>query len=196
MKESYMSVYDPPNPTCSLHGERLQRSTCPSCNAAYMRRYLKAQRRLKPAVALHSRARQRAARRGLPFDLRVSDVIVPSVCPALGVPILIGKTRSLFSPSLDRIRPGLGYVRGNTRVISDKANRLKGVLDVEGLIQRAARSVDERRKDYARLAEYLDRELLLAEVRRKAALEGRVGEEWAKVSAFLEAAFVRADWKR
>ncbi|NWE51583.1 hypothetical protein [Brevundimonas sp. P7753] len=161
-----------------------------------MRRYLKAQRRLKPAVALHSRARQRAARRSLPFDLRVSDVIVPSVCPALGVPIVIGKARSLFSPSLDRIRPGLGYVRGNTRVISDKANRLKGALDVEGLIQRAVRSVDERRKDYARLAEYLDRELLLAEVRRKATLEGRVGEEWAKVSAFLEAAFVRADWKR
>lgn len=191
-----MSVYDTPNPTCSLHGECLQRSTCPSCNAAYMRRYLTAQRRLKPAVALHSRARQRAARRGLPFDLRVSDVIVPSVCPALGVPILIGKARSMFSPSLDRIRPGLGYVRGNTRVISDKANRLKGALDVEGLIQRAVRSVDERRKDYARLAEYLDRELLLAEVRRKAALEGRVGEEWAKVAAFLEAAFVRADWKR
>ncbi|MNS19674.1 hypothetical protein D3C72_513970 [compost metagenome] len=161
-----------------------------------MRRYLQVQRRMKPAVALHSRARQRAARSGLPFDLHVSDVVVPPVCPALGVPIVIGDTRSLYSPSLDRIRPGMGYVRGNTRVISDKANRLKGALDVEGLIQCAFRSVDERRNEYARLAEYMDRELLLADVRRKATLEGRVGEEWAKVSAFLEAAFVRADWKR
>lgn len=191
-----MSVYDPPNPVCSTHGERLHRSTCPACNAAYMRGYLKAQRRLKPAVALHSRARQRAARRGLPFNLRVGDVIVPTVCPALGLPIVIGQMRSPSSPSLDRIQPGLGYIRGNTRVISDKANRLKGALDVEGLIQRAVLSVDERRKDYVRLAEYMDRELLLAEVRRKAVLEGRVGEEWAKVAAFLEAAFVRADWKR
>lgn len=191
-----MSVYDPPNPVCPIHGERLQRATCLACNAAYMRGYLKAQRRLNPAVALHSRARQRAARRGLPFNLRVSDIVVPTVCPALGVPIVIGEMRSAYSPSLDRIRPGLGYVRGNTRVISDKANRLKGALDVEGLIQHAVRSVDQRRKDYAQLAAYLERELLLAEVRRKAAQEGRVGAEWAKVAAFLDKAFQKADWPR
>lgn len=191
-----MSVYDPPNPVCPIHGERLQRATCPSCNAAYMRAYLKTQRRLKPAVALHSRARQRAARRGLPFNLRVSDIVVPTVCPVLGVPIVIGEMRSAYSASLDRILPGLGYVRGNTRVISDKANRLKGVLGVEGLIQRAVRSVDQRREDYVRLAAYLERELLLAEVRRKAAQEGRVGAEWAKVAAFLDRAFQKADWPR
>lgn len=191
-----MSVYDPPNPFCPTHGERLRRSTCPACNAAYMRSYLKTQRRLKPAVALHSRARQRAARRGLPFNLRVGDIIVPPVCPALGIPILIGPTRSPSSPSLDRIRPSLGYVRGNTRVISDKANRLKGTLDVEGLIRRAVQSVDQRREDYARLAAYLERELLLAEVRRKAGQEGRAGAEWAKVAAFLDKAFQKADWPR
>ena len=191
-----MTVYDPPNPSCPIHGAHLQRSTCAKCNAAYMRRYLKVQRRVTPAVALHSRARQRAARRGLPFDLDVNDVVVPSICPALGVPLVIGEMRSPYSPSLDRIRPALGYVRGNTRVISDKANRLKGALDIEGLIKRAVASVDQRHKDYARLAAYLDRELLLADVRRKAALAGRAGEEWAKVAKFLEAAFVRADWKR
>lgn len=191
-----MTIYDPPNPSCSIHGKRLQRSACATCNAAYMRRYLKVQRRLAPAVALHSRARQRAARRGLPFDLEVRDIIVPTICPALGVPLVIGEMRSPYSPSLDRIRPALGYVRGNTRVISDRANRLKGALDINGLIERAVTAVDQRRADYARLVEYLDRELLLAEVRRKAALAGRAGEEWAKVAKFLEAAFIRADWKR
>ncbi|WP_312687669.1 hypothetical protein [Brevundimonas nasdae] len=191
-----MTIYDPPNPSCSIHGKRLQRSACATCNAAYMRRYLKVQRRLVPAVALHSRARQRAARRGLPFDLEVRDIIVPTICPALGVPLVIGEMRSPYSPSLDRIRPALGYVRGNTRVISDRANRLKGALDINGLIERAVTAVDQRRADYARLVEYLDRELLLAEVRRKAALAGRAGEEWAKVAKFLEAAFIRADWKR
>lgn len=196
MKESYMSVYNPPNPACPIHGAHLQRATCAACNAAYMRGYLKTQRRLRPAVALHSRARQRAARRGLPFNLSVSDVVVPPICPAIGVPIIVGETRSPYSPSLDRIRPALGYVRGNTRVISDKANRLKGALDVEGLIKRAVASVDQRRDEYARLAEYLDRELLLADVRNKAALGGRVGEEWAKVAAFLDKAFMRADWSR
>ena len=196
MKESYMSVYNPPNPACPIHGVHLHRATCAACNAAYMRGYLKTQRRLRPAIALHSRARQRAARRGLPFNLNVSDVIVPPICPALGVPIIVGETRSPYSPSLDRIRPALGYVRGNTRVISDKANRLKSALDNEALIKRAAASVGQRREDYARLAAYLNRELLLADVRRKAALAGRAGEEWAKVAKFLEAAFVRADWKR
>ncbi|QYC09806.1 hypothetical protein [Brevundimonas nasdae] len=191
-----MTIYDPPNPSCSIHGKRLQRSACATCNATYMRRYLKVQRRLVPAVALHSRARQRAARRGLPFDLEVRDIIVPTICPALGVPLVIGEMRSPYSPSLDRIRPALGYVRGNTRVISDRANRLKGALDINGLIERAVTAVDQRRADYARLVEYLDRELLLAEVRRKAALAGRAGEEWAKVAKFLEAAFIRADWKR
>jgi len=191
-----MSVYNPPNSACAIHGTHLQRATCAACNAAYMRTYLRTQRRLRPAIALHSRARQRAARRGLPFDLNVSDVIVPPICPALGVPIIVGETRSPNSPSLDRIRPTLGYVRGNTRVISDKANRLKAALDVEGLIKRAVTSVDERRKDYARLAEYLDRELLLADVRAKAAQDGRIGEEWAKVAAFLDKAFQRADWTR
>ncbi|QCQ99992.1 hypothetical protein E7T10_01060 [Brevundimonas sp. SGAir0440] len=179
-----------------MYGARLQRSTCTNCNAAYTRRYLKVQRRVTPAVALHSRARQRAARRGLPFDLDVSDVIVPSICPALGVPLVVGEMRSPYSPSLDCIRPALGYVRGNTRVISDQANHLKGVLDIEGLIKRAVASVDQRREDYARLAAYLDRELLLADVRRKAALAGAAGEEWAEVAKFLDAAFVRADWKR
>lgn len=191
-----MTVYDPPTPLCPIHGAHLQRSTCPNCNAAYMRHYLKVQRRLRPAIALHSRARQRAARRGLPFNLRVCDVVVPPNCPALGVPLVVGETRSPYSPSLDRIRPALGYIRGNTRVISDKANRLKGALDVEGLIKRAVASVDQRRREYSRLAEYLDRELLLAEVRNKAALGGRVGEEWAKVAAFLDKAFMRADWSR
>jgi hypothetical protein len=191
-----MSAYDPPNPACAIHGTRLQRSTCAACNAAYMRGYLKAQRRLRPAIALHSRARQRAARRGLPFNLCVGDVVVPPICPALGVPIIVGDKRTPYSPSLDRIRPALGYVRGNTRVISDKANRLKGALDVEGLIKRAVASVDERRKDYARLAQYLDRELLLADVRAKAAQEGHIGEEWSKVAAFLDKAFQRADWHR
>lgn len=92
-----MTVYDPPNPSCPIHGACLQRSTCAKCNAAYMRRYLKVQRRVTPAVALHSRARQRAARRGLPFDLDVSDVVVPSICPALGVPLVIGEMRSPYS---------------------------------------------------------------------------------------------------
>ena len=124
-----MTVYDPPNPSCPIHGARLQRSTCAKCNAAYMRRYLKVQRRATPAVALHSRARQRATRRGLPFDLDVSDVVVPSICPALGVPLVIGEVRSPYSPSLDRIRPALGYV-GDLRLAEVDKGWIRDLRDL------------------------------------------------------------------
>ena len=71
-------------------------------------------------------ARSRSLKKGLPFDISRNDVVVPDVCPVLGT-----KLEKAFgnlsdnSPSLDRIRPELGYVKGNIRVISQRANRLK-----------------------------------------------------------------------
>jgi hypothetical protein len=71
-------------------------------------------------------ARKRAAERGIPFDLTEDDIVVPDVCPILGVPLktAVGP-RSKNSASLDRIDPALGYVKGNVAVISDFANRIK-----------------------------------------------------------------------
>ena len=71
-------------------------------------------------------ARRRAREAGLSFDLVLEDIAVPEVCPILGVPIEMSSERTYgTSPSLDRIVPELGYVRGNVQVISDKANRMK-----------------------------------------------------------------------
>ena len=142
------------------------------------------------------RARKRAQRLGLPFALPKDAIIIPDVCPALGKPIRIAGTRSAQSPSLDRIRPDEGYVIGNVRVLSDYANRLKANLDLEGLAIRAQNARGERRQTYERLAEYVRRETLLAEVSAKAAAGGRMGEEWDKIARFLDRAFIRADWKR
>jgi hypothetical protein len=44
----------------------------------------------------------------------------------------VGKFDSC-SPSLDRIVPELGYVKGNVRVISDRANRIKRDATLEEL---------------------------------------------------------------
>lgn len=76
--------------------------------------------------AMLRNARSRAIKKGLPFDLVAKDIVVPDVCPVLG--ISIDKSLSHMkdhSPSLDRIKPELGYVKGNIRVISQRANRLK-----------------------------------------------------------------------
>ena len=81
-----------------------------------------------------SRLRRRAAVAGVPFDLVAADIVVPERCPVLGIPIRIdGVGQRDDSPSVDRLKPALGYVRGNVRVISMKANRIKNDATVEEL---------------------------------------------------------------
>ena len=77
-------------------------------------------------------ARHRALTRGLVFDLTPDDVVIPEVCPVLGVPLVLRYTRPVRkvggyrdSPALDRIDNNHGYLPGNVWVISHRANRLK-----------------------------------------------------------------------
>lgn len=78
---------------------------------------------------LVSAAKLRAHKRGLPFNLTVEDIHIPEFCPVLGLKLCIGRSErggvGEASPSLDRLIPSLGYVVGNVRVISWRANRLK-----------------------------------------------------------------------
>jgi hypothetical protein len=80
-----------------------------------------------PESYLLARARHRAKTDGLPFDLHLADIVIPETCPILGVPLArqAGSCAGPNSPSLDRIIPALGYVKGNVQVISHKANSLK-----------------------------------------------------------------------
>ena len=78
-------------------------------------------------------ARDRARRLDLPFDIVHSDVVIPNFCPVLGIPIFYSDKRSDNTPSLDRVVPEKGYIKGNIQVISDKANRLKQENTVETL---------------------------------------------------------------
>lgn len=70
-----------------------------------------------------SNIRARAKLEGTPFDITFEDVMVPDICPALKCPIVMGHFR--YGPSVDRIIPSLGYVRGNVAVISRRANMIK-----------------------------------------------------------------------
>jgi len=100
--------------------------------------------------------------------------------------------RWAFSPSLDRIVPEEGYVDGNVRVISDRANRLKGKRGLEEIRRLADCGAPELRASYTMIATYLEREELLREVRAKAQQPGRAGQEWAKIAAFLDRVFSKA----
>lgn len=71
-------------------------------------------------------SRARAAATGLPHTIDVADLSVPTTCPVLGITIAWSQQYATpNSPSIDRIRPELGYVPGNIRVISNRANTLK-----------------------------------------------------------------------
>lgn len=77
------------------------------------------------AAVMVRQAQQRARRQGLACDLKVGDVVIPTHCPVLGMLLARGPKHNATSPSLDRIKPELGYVKGNVRVISWRANCLK-----------------------------------------------------------------------
>lgn len=75
---------------------------------------------------MYTGVKDRARRRSIPFDLTPDDIVIPERCPVLGLVLSpnVGHAAP-NSPSLDRIDPSKGYVRGNVQVISQRANALK-----------------------------------------------------------------------
>ena len=96
-------------------------------------------KRLKrPAWQLLSKARERAAKQNLPFDITEEDIVIPKHCPILDIEIIPnhgGKRAVKNSPTLDRIIPELGYVKNNIQVISFKANTMKNDASITELKQ-------------------------------------------------------------
>lgn len=89
-----------------------------------------------PEKAKLLKIRGRSIRNGIPFDLEPDDLMFPEFCPVLG--IRLSKKPGEFdtldnSPSIDKIIPSLGYTKGNVRIISMRANRLKQDSTIEEL---------------------------------------------------------------
>jgi len=79
-------------------------------------------------VKMYRRAKSRARIQGIPFTLVQEDIIIPTTCPVLGIPIYVTKGKSggfNSSPSLDQINPGKGYTPDNIMVMSQLANAMK-----------------------------------------------------------------------
>lgn len=78
------------------------------------------------------RARSRAKKHNLPFNIDISDIETPDLCPVLDIPLDYSDWRSrrysgkkADSPCLDRKEPALGYIKGNVWTISSRANSRK-----------------------------------------------------------------------
>lgn len=80
-------------------------------------------------------AKKRSRDQKVPFDLKLEDIVIPKICPILGIPLKSNKGGKVApgSPTLDKIIPNRGYIRGNVWVISYRANAIKLNATVEEL---------------------------------------------------------------
>lgn len=80
-----------------------------------------------PEYNLWKSAKHTASRRSWEFNIKVSDIQIPNICPLLEIPLRVGESgwATDNSASVDRINPNKGYVVGNVWVISKRANAIK-----------------------------------------------------------------------
>lgn len=84
-------------------------------------------------------AKVRAEAKGLPFNITDRDIVIPQFCPVLGLELKREEgPMTDASPTLDKIEPDKGYVRGNVVVISARANRLKSDASVDEIVRLAS----------------------------------------------------------
>ena len=115
------------------NAEKEQRRIACNARAAKTKPWL-TRRKRRPAAYLFNVARQRCKRTGTEFTITVDDIVVPTVCPLLGVVLDTYADSVDVHPSIDRIDPKKGYIPGNVWVISHRANRIKSDACADELI--------------------------------------------------------------
>ena len=83
-------------------------------------------RGLNPEKEMFIRAQKRAVKKNIIFNIELSDIIIPEICPILEIPLqrnINGAGDN--SPSLDKIINEKGYIKNNIRVVSRLANIMK-----------------------------------------------------------------------
>lgn len=105
---------------------------------AFHKEWLSKKRQEDPCRFIYYSAKCRSKRDNIIFDIVKEDVYnlypIDGKCPILGIELApsVGITQD-SSPSLDRIIPELGYVKGNVVIISHRANRIKNNSTLEDL---------------------------------------------------------------
>lgn len=98
-------------------------------------RIAKQRRQTDPVQFLLKMARKRAKKKGLKFNITKEDFpTIPTHCPILGIKLKVNENRwERDSMTIDRINPKKGYVKGNCRIISHRANMLKNNANLKEL---------------------------------------------------------------
>ena len=80
-------------------------------------------------------AKSRAKKKDIKFTIKPEDIVIPKLCPVLGIRLRFsstGKSRD-NSPTVDKFIPNKGYTPDNISVISKKANVIKNNASIEEL---------------------------------------------------------------
>lgn len=89
---------------------------------------------LQPEWYLWKNSKTRARKSGIEHTIKVSGILIPSYCPILLIPLICGEGKVIpNSPTIDRIDNTKGYIPGNIRVISHRANSNKGSMSIEDI---------------------------------------------------------------
>ena len=94
-----------------------------------------------PARVLLNSAKRRAKDKKFEFNIEVSDINIPTMCPILDIPILrvytegkkAGPTPN--SPSLDRIDNTKGYDFDNIQFVSTEVNMIRNSLSMKDFLK-------------------------------------------------------------
>ena len=107
-----------------------ERARCEAYRKTHLkerREHLFAFRKNNTVKFLVYEAKRRAKVKGLEFFLTADDLDLPEFCPVLGIPLAFGTSKIRdTSPTIDRIDNSIGYIPGNVKIISWRANTIKG----------------------------------------------------------------------
>jgi hypothetical protein len=113
------------------------RSSCRECNKVRYKEYhfknkdaIKVKKKQyyndRPERVLLESAIHRAKLKKLECNITVDDIVIPDICPILGIKLFKGHGKKCDnSPTLDRIDNDKGYIKGNVIVVSNRANTIK-----------------------------------------------------------------------
>lgn len=100
-----------------LHGVN---TVCKSCRVNLSKKQWKDK---DVKLKILQRTKTRASMHNVEFNLTLEDIYIPAVCPVFKTPFIYGDVDK--AASIDKVDPSKGYVSGNVRIISNKANRMK-----------------------------------------------------------------------
>ncbi len=86
---------------------------------------------------------------GQEFNLTAADLLAAfpadSLCPYFKMPLVLGEGANPMNASVDKIIPAKGYVRGNIRVMSHRANTIKNDCTDPEVFRRIADDLEKDR---------------------------------------------------